>query len=80
MACNCGSKAKSMAAKSAGTGSPTPAPDPARPTGSTASGASKGSTQSFTLTASGRTQSFGSRLEAEAARVRLGNGVIAPAG
>jgi hypothetical protein len=40
----------------------------------------RGTTQTFTLQAtSGRTQIFGSRLEAEAARVRQGGGMISSA-
>jgi hypothetical protein len=43
-------------------------------------GAGSGATQSFTLqTADGRTQTFGSRLEAQAERVRAGGGTIQPA-
>lgn len=39
-----------------------------------------GATQSFTLrTGDGRTQSFGSKLEADAARIRAGGGQIQPA-
>jgi hypothetical protein len=37
----------------------------------------KGVTQAFTLTTpAGRMQSFGSRLEADAARVRAGGGTV----
>lgn len=40
----------------------------------------KGATESFTLQdRNGRTQSFGSKLEANAARVRAGGGTIRPA-
>jgi hypothetical protein len=64
MGCNCG-KAKTRPAPAA----PRPAPTP---TG----GKLSGPTQTFELTADDRTQTFGSELEANAARVRLGFGVV----
>lgn len=38
----------------------------------------KGTTQSYTLTRNGTVQTFGSRLEAESARVRGGGGIVRP--
>ena len=59
MGCNCGKNKKPL-----GTKAPTPPPDP--------KGSTK-TTQTFALdTPDGATQTFGSRLEAEAARVRAG--------
>ena len=54
---------------------PAPSAAPRPPRNVTAAGslgAPKGRTESFTLVLTDRTQTFGSRLEAEAARIRAG--------
>lgn len=66
MGCNCGGKKKESGPGIGGSSQPK---------------SGSGGTQSFTLTGPGdRVQSFGSELEANAARVRQGNtGRVAPA-
>ena len=70
MGCNCG-KTKRPAGMRKGNKKDTPNyPVPAKATGQR---------QSFRLTTTdGKTQTFGSRLEASAARVRAGGGTIRP--
>jgi hypothetical protein len=67
MGCNCGkNKRQPTGAATTAAAPPTPPPAPTPPP-------TTGRTQRFTLTSgSGRTQSFGSKLEADAARVRSG--------
>jgi hypothetical protein len=81
--CNCGKTRKPLgpSTKDAVTTAPEPTmpPPPRKPRATTPGslGAVRGTTQSFALvTTDGRTQSFGSRLEAEAARVRAGSGRV----
>ena len=76
MGCNCGKSSASQVRQTQGQ-APKPQPRSNTPAAVTVAKPLKGVTQAFTLTVHGRTQSFGSRLEAEAARVRAGGGVVA---
>jgi hypothetical protein len=76
MACNCNKAKTPPKGMKASTASAQPAPPPPsqpRPD------APKGATQSFALfVGSSRIEDYGSRLEADAARVRLGQGRVVP--
>lgn len=74
MGCNCGGKGKKTTTQATGIPTKSLPQRPPRPTtsGSTM-GPTRGQVQSFTLTLfGGRTQSFGSELEARAALARAG--------
>lgn len=75
MGCNCGGKGKKTTTQA--TGIPTKSlpqrPPRTAPVSGSTMGPTRGQVQSFTLTLSGgRTQSFGSELEARAALARAG--------
>jgi hypothetical protein len=70
LGCNCGKNRRQPTGSTAAAAPPTPppAPPPPPPTGRT---------QRFTLTfTSGKTATYGSKLEADAARARSGGGSI----
>lgn len=71
--CNCGGKTRPMGSKSA-QNRPAPAT-----TNKTTQPPAKGQTQSFVFTSpDNQNHKYGSRLEAEAARARMGGGSVKP--
>ena len=73
MGCNCNKKVQPT-----GFAVPSTATQDAQRAAAEAAAIQANTTQSFTLrTSDGRTQSFGSRLEANAAMIRAGGGTIA---